>query len=84
MKPFCRGINVAQRKLGIEKEEMVMVGDQLMTDILAANRSGIRSILVKPVVESDSFITKFNRACERRILKKLAKTDGLTYKKGIH
>ncbi|MDR3156658.1 MAG: YqeG family HAD IIIA-type phosphatase [Lactobacillales bacterium] len=83
MKPFCRGINVAQRKLRIEKKEMVMVGDQLMTDILAANRSGIRSILVKPIVESDSFITKFNRARERRILKKLAKTDDLTYKKGI-
>lgn len=84
MKPFCRGINIAQQKLGVEKKEMVMVGDQLMTDILAANRSGIRSILVKPVVKSDSFITKLSRACERRILRKFAKTDDLTHKKGIH
>ena len=30
-----------------EKNEVVMVGDQLMTDIRAAHRAGIRSILVK-------------------------------------
>ena len=31
-----------------EKSEVVMVGDQLMTDIRAAHRAGIRSILVNP------------------------------------
>lgn len=33
--------------LGVKKEETVFVGDQIFTDILGANRSGIDSILVK-------------------------------------
>ena len=48
-----------------------MVGDQLMTDIRAAHRAGIRSILVKPLVEHDSIKTQINRARERRVLKKI-------------
>ena len=61
-----------------------MVGDQLMTDIRAAHRAGIRSILVKPLVEHDSFKTQINRARERRVLKKMTKKYGpIVYKKGI-
>ena len=33
--------------LNIKKEEAVFIGDQIFTDILGANRSGIASILVK-------------------------------------
>lgn len=29
--------------------ECAMVGDQIFTDILGANRAGVRSILVKPI-----------------------------------
>ncbi|MGE7215181.1 HAD family hydrolase [Priestia koreensis] len=36
----------ALEKLGIEKEEALMVGDNLMTDILGANRAGIRSVWI--------------------------------------
>ena len=33
-------------KLGVQKEQAVMIGDQLFTDIRGANRAGIASILV--------------------------------------
>ncbi|MCM3004344.1 HAD family hydrolase [Priestia koreensis] len=36
----------ALEKLGIEKEEALMVGDNLMTDILGANRAGVRSVWI--------------------------------------
>lgn len=53
-----------------------------MTDIRAAHRAGIRSILVKPLVEHDSLKTQINRARERRVLKKsLKNTNRLSIKK---
>ena len=65
-----------------EKNEVVMVGDQLMTDIRAAHRAGIRSILVKPLVQHDSIKTQINRARERRVMKQITEKYGpITYKK---
>nr|WP_245335557.1 YqeG family HAD IIIA-type phosphatase [Streptococcus panodentis] len=84
MKPFTWGIDRALKLFHFEKQEVVMVGDQLMTDIRAAHRAGIRSILVKPLVEHDSIKTQINRARERRVLKKIAETYGpIDYKKGM-
>ena len=73
MKPFTKGINEAIERYHFNREEVVMVGDQLMTDIRASHRAGIRSILVKPLVKSDSWVTKFNRWRERRMWKRLKK-----------
>ena len=84
MKPFTRGIHMAIDRYGFSKDEVVMVGDQLMTDIRAAKRAGIRSILVKPLITSDAWNTKFNRARERRVWKKLEDKYGkMIYKKEI-
>ena len=84
MKPFTWGIDRALKLFHFEKNEVVMVGDQLMTDIRAAHRAGIRSILVKPLVEHDSIKTQINRARERRVLKKINEKYGpIQYKKGI-
>ncbi|TWT11215.1 YqeG family HAD IIIA-type phosphatase [Streptococcus sp. sy004] len=84
MKPFTKGIDQAIERYGFHREEVVMVGDQLMTDIRASHRAGIRSILVKPLVNSDAWNTKFNRARERRMLAKIeAKYGKLDYQKDI-
>lgn len=45
-KPDTRNYLKALKVMGINKEEAVCVGDQIFTDILGANRSGIASILV--------------------------------------
>lgn len=50
------------------KQEVVMVGDQLMTDVLAGNLAGVQTILVKPLVATDSKKTRINRMIERPIL----------------
>ena len=68
MKPFAVGINQAKKKLNLADEELVMIGDQIMTDIRGANRAGIRSILVKPIIETDSWKTQINRFFEKRIM----------------
>ena len=78
------GIDRAMKEFHYEKSEVVMVGDQLMTDIRAAHRAGIRSILVKPLVQHDSIKTQINRARERHVMRKITEKYGpITYKKGI-
>lgn len=48
-KPFVTGINQALEKLGFSKEETALAGDQIFTDVLAANCAGITSIVVRPI-----------------------------------
>lgn len=74
-KPSRRAYVRASKEAGIPLEQCVMVGDQLITDIFGANRAGVRSILVIPILKSDAWNTKINRFFERFILKKLIKDD---------
>ena len=48
---------------------MVMIGDQIVTDILSGNRYKIMTILVDPLGEKDLRITGLNRKIEARIIK---------------
>lgn len=67
-KPMGRAFRRALAEMGIKQKEAVVVGDQLLTDVLGGNRSGFHTILVVPVAQTDGFVTKFNRKIERRIL----------------
>ncbi|MDM8266624.1 YqeG family HAD IIIA-type phosphatase [Limosilactobacillus pontis] len=73
LKPLSFGITRARRKLGLKKHEVVMVGDQLMTDVAAANQSGVYSILVKPLIDTDKWVTWPNRFMDNLVEEKLAK-----------
>lgn len=73
LKPSRRGYRYALKKLDMRASDVALVGDQVLTDILGANRAGIRSILVMPIVENDAPYTKLNRLLERAIFKKLYK-----------
>lgn len=56
------------------RNEVVMIGDQLMTDVLVAKRLGLYTILVEPIhLDSDESSTKFNRRLERFVVKQLKK-----------
>lgn len=48
-KPKTGGFVRALAQLGAKPEACAMVGDQVFTDVLGANRAGVRSILVKPL-----------------------------------
>ena len=48
-KPLPHGIIRMSRKLGVPVEKIGMVGDQVFTDVAAANRCGAVPILVDPV-----------------------------------
>lgn len=73
MKPLKKGFKEAEVKYNFPKDKLIMVGDQLMTDIKGANSAGIRTVLVKPIVQTDAWNTKFNRAMEKKIMTYLKK-----------
>ena len=73
LKPLSCGSERARTKLGLKKSEVVMVGDQLMTDMLAANEAGVRSILVQPLLNTDKWDTRINRFFERLVWRQLKK-----------
>lgn len=75
MKPSRRGFRQALTRLDLSKEEVLMVGDQVLTDVLGANRYGVQSVLVQPLLDSDAWNTKFNRFLELRVMRLLRKTD---------
>ena len=70
-KPFCRRMNRAISELGATKSETVFIGDQLLTDILAGNRCGVRTILVNPINPGkENTFFKFKRFIENYLLKR--------------
>ncbi len=71
LKPAPFGIIKALRKISLNKEEVVMVGDQIFTDILGANIYGLKSILIEPIGEPKSINLKMKRKFEKRIKQKL-------------
>ncbi len=58
-----------------ETHEIAAIGDQLLTDILGANRMGITSILINPIGEYEKFGTKINRFFEKFIYHHLKKQN---------
>lgn len=73
MKPSTRGLRKIKRNYAYQKEEMIMIGDQLMTDVVSGNRFSILTALVEPLGKKDLKITGLNRFMERQVLKILSK-----------
>jgi HAD superfamily phosphatase (TIGR01668 family) len=51
----------------LNKKEILMVGDQILTDVISSKLTGVRVLLVEPVVNKDLVITKFNRFIDKII-----------------
>ncbi|KRM68122.1 YqeG family HAD IIIA-type phosphatase [Apilactobacillus ozensis] len=83
-KPLPTGLNKALKKYNLNSRQVIMIGDQLLTDVVASNNAGVRSVLVKPVLPSDAWNTKLNRFIEKKIWKKLFdKYNNLTWQEDI-
>ena len=69
-KPLPFGIWKAIRDMGLPKKAVLLIGDQILTDILGANLAGIRSLLVRPIDRStDTPKIRFKRKLEYPVIK---------------
>lgn len=67
-KPLPFGYTRAAAILGAAKSETLMIGDQLLTDILGANLAGIDAVLLKPISLAQEFKwTYVNRRIEKLV-----------------
>lgn len=72
-KPNTNKLMKVIKMFNYDLSEVVLIGDQLFTDILCGNRAGIKTVLVNPMSNDDLLFTKFFRYFERKKFKKFAK-----------
>jgi len=73
-KPSPAMYRQAIKQFGVQPQQAVMIGDQLFTDILGANRAGIEAIWVRPMTPHDFVGTKISRFGERLLRGTLYRT----------
>ena len=72
-KPFIKKLKRAMADMGTTKNNTVLMGDQVFTDVLAAHRAGLPAILVPPINDKKDLFTKFKRILEKPVLLKYKK-----------
>lgn len=67
-KPMNIGLRRVLRFIKVPRKNLILIGDQVFTDVLAGKFAGIRTILVDPVSKTTEFpATKVMRIIERAI-----------------
>ncbi len=70
-KPFAGPLKRFLQEEGLSKDEVILVGDQIQTDVKAGNGAGVRVILTEPLFHKEPPWTKFNRIFDRPKRKKI-------------
>lgn len=73
IKPFPIAYYRAIHKLGANRENTVVIGDQIFTDVVGANLSRMKSILLTPQGEEKGFSIRIRRALERPVRRRIAR-----------
>ena len=75
-KPYAFKLNSFLRKNNLNKQDIIFIGDQLLTDIKCANKAKLDSVLVKSLSRSsEKWYTTINRKREKFILRRIKKID---------
>ena len=67
-KPKSGGYEQAMKRMGTDVHTTLFVGDQIFTDVWGANRTGIYTILVKPIHPKEEIQIVLKRYLERIVL----------------
>ncbi|AGR41306.1 YqeG family HAD IIIA-type phosphatase [Spiroplasma taiwanense] len=73
-KPLLGKMKIVKKLFKYKENEIILIGDQLVTDVLVANRSHIKSILVSPLSRNNQE-NKIVQFLENHILKKLSQKN---------
>ena len=72
-KPASRSLIAAMREMGVTPAETAGLGDQLLTDTLAAHRLGLFSIIVPPIKDKRTLFFRFKRWLEKPYIRRYYK-----------
>jgi len=67
-KPFLNKFKKIIEEFEFKLNEMVIIGDQVVTDVFGGNRFGITTILVDKIHKKGHFLTHFTRGIEKLIM----------------
>ena len=67
-KPKVAGYEKAMEVMGTRRENTIFVGDQIFTDVYGANRTGLRTFLVKPIHPKEEIQIVLKRYLEKIVL----------------
>lgn len=70
-KPFAFKLKKLLIRYNLKRDETLLLGDQVYTDVPTGKKSGIRVLLFHPLVEKDQIFTYFNRKREKKARKYL-------------
>lgn len=82
MKPFSFKIKNFLKQYLLNNKNVILIGDQTVTDIKAGNGAKIITLLCDKLCEKDQPTTRFNRIFDKIIRKYLIKNNKLNYWKG--
>ena len=72
-KPFAKNLRKAMRDMGSDRSNTAMLGDQVLTDVVAGRHIGLRAIIVPPIKDRTSAFFRFKRALEVPAIKRYVK-----------
>ena len=74
-KPMRRKFDLILSEYKYQVSEVVIVGDNIVTDVFGGNKVGITTVLVNPISNIESFFARITRFHEKLIMNKLAKHE---------
>jgi len=73
-KPTQKAFKKAIEMLGLSPSQILMIGDQMMTDVFGGNKIGLHTVLVNSIAPHEEGLgTKINRRLEKIAIRRLRK-----------
>jgi HAD superfamily phosphatase (TIGR01668 family) len=72
-KPAGKAFLRAAKEMGLEPENIAVVGDQIFTDIHGGNKANMFTILVKPIDKKEILYVRLKRGPEKLVLSSFSK-----------
>lgn len=72
-KPSTRAVRAACAEFSVSPRNTAVIGDQIFTDVLCANRAGAVAILTVPIPYNENLFFRFKRSLEKPIINKFRK-----------
>lgn len=74
-KPMQKKFKLILKEFKYKESEVVIIGDNIITDVLGGNKIGITTILINPLSTKERKITKISRIYEKFIIRRLSKKE---------